>query len=386
MFCPRCGTYNEDSHSFCLKCGSPLKASQSGGAAPQPQPQPQQQYQPQQQFQQPQLQTQYAQGCFGAAWQDVTASEGWIGRMFLLGLIGLVPILNFVVVGYAANWARGLYLGRNESLPKDIISENNFMLGLYLIIFTLVGAFVGGVISGILSLVLFWLPIIGQLIVAAFDILFFMFIAACSMRIVISGDLASGFSLDKVWPLYKANMGTLFGAYCLPSIVIGIIAGAIVTILALIFSAITGVAIFSASTGTDVGNAAAGAGSVTGVFLILVIVYLTLVATALLAVVTDRSMGHWVTRYAQVWKGEPGFIPFGFGGYAPVPNPAPAPTYAPGSVPGSVSAQAPAPVPDLVPVQASVPTPAPAQAQAPTATPESGPVTSADESDKPAAN
>ena len=48
------------------------------------------------------------EGCVSAAWHDVKATQGWFGKLLLLGLINIVPILNFVVQGYALQWAREL--------------------------------------------------------------------------------------------------------------------------------------------------------------------------------------------------------------------------------------------------------------------------------------
>ena len=46
-------------------------------------------------------------GYFSAAWNDVKSSQGWLGKMFLLGLIAFIPVFGPVVLlGYAFGWAR----------------------------------------------------------------------------------------------------------------------------------------------------------------------------------------------------------------------------------------------------------------------------------------
>ena len=44
-------------------------------------------------------------GYFSAAWNDVKSSQGWLGKMFLLGLIAFIPVFGPVVLlGYAFGW------------------------------------------------------------------------------------------------------------------------------------------------------------------------------------------------------------------------------------------------------------------------------------------
>ena len=40
-------------------------------------------------------------GYFSAAWNDVKSSQGWLGKMFLLGLIAFIPV--FGPVGLATS-------------------------------------------------------------------------------------------------------------------------------------------------------------------------------------------------------------------------------------------------------------------------------------------
>ena len=49
-------------------------------------------------------------GYFKAAWNDIKQSEGWLGKMFLLGLLSLIPIFGQVVLfGYACiHYTKGI--------------------------------------------------------------------------------------------------------------------------------------------------------------------------------------------------------------------------------------------------------------------------------------
>lgn len=62
----------------------------------------------------------YAKGCVGAAWSDITSSQGWFKKILLLGLIMCVPILNFYVIGYCMRWARQLVLGKIEHAAENL--------------------------------------------------------------------------------------------------------------------------------------------------------------------------------------------------------------------------------------------------------------------------
>ena len=100
--------------------GQPQQAqpqNQTAGQAPQAP------FSAQNQQSQPQPQVQYAQGStfkpksdaiddkqytaspFGSAWADISNSKNWFGRALLLGLCSIVPVLRWVVWGYANRWA-----------------------------------------------------------------------------------------------------------------------------------------------------------------------------------------------------------------------------------------------------------------------------------------
>ena len=145
MFCAKCGTDNEAEAAFCRMCGAPLgqtvtvNASQPGaptaqGAVPptygQPQPGVQQPY-PQYGGMPPAAQPARPQveGVLGAAWKDITSTPGWIKKVIILCLIGLVPILNFAVIGYALRWARELSFGQRTSMPEEIFRKKEISTG-----------------------------------------------------------------------------------------------------------------------------------------------------------------------------------------------------------------------------------------------------------------
>ena len=73
-----------------------------------------------------------------------------VPRVFLLALIGIVPILDFVVLGYAYNWACDIARGTREALPDKIVTGKNFKTGFFIffgvLLFGLAVALVCGVV------------------------------------------------------------------------------------------------------------------------------------------------------------------------------------------------------------------------------------------------
>ena len=60
-------------------------------------------------------------GYFSAAWNDVKSSQGWLGKMFLLGLIAFIPVFGPVVLlGYAFGWARDIAWGVHMPMPANL--------------------------------------------------------------------------------------------------------------------------------------------------------------------------------------------------------------------------------------------------------------------------
>lgn len=254
------------------------------GAAPQPQPQ----------------QAVYAEGCVSAALADIRATDSWLKKMLLLGLIGCVPILNFVVYGYAFNWSREVPFGGRTQMPKSIVNGKNFEIGFYAFLISLVFGLVSAIASGIVGIV----PLVGWL--AAVAIAFFaeMFGALCSMRMAITQQLGEGFKLGDAWNMLKRNWTSLLCAVIVP----GLIAALVVAVLGLVLSLIFGLAMIApASAAYAVGSsstalaALVGSLGVVGVLAFVVYIVLCVGIGMMACVVSYRAVGHWVGRYAPEW-------------------------------------------------------------------------------------
>lgn len=277
---------------------------QTGYAAPQPTAAPQQ---PAQQL--------YKKGCIASAWDDIKNSDGWFTRILLLGLINIVPILNWIVPGYCMRWARQLPMGKIQPMPKTIFVNRGFINGVFWFVITLVFSLVGAIAAGILGIV----PLLGW--IASLAIMFFiaMFGNLAYMRIAVADRLGAGFDISALWEALKKNPGSLL---CI-SIVPGLVIGACIGILALVVFGIAAIGI-----GSDVINLAylsdyapygygydsmygsAAAMSVLSIIGKLLPAYLILYIVACFAqafqyVLVFRALGHWTARYASGWVNEP---------------------------------------------------------------------------------
>ena len=315
MDCPNCGHPNPAGTRFCGGCGQQIPASapdeaveaetvsaagaaaaavaQGGSPAPAPAA--------------PTVATavEYEQGCLATAWSDIRASEGWVRKMLLLGLIMIVPILNFVVPGYAMGWARDAARGERYQLPEHIFGDGNFKLGFFGFVVGLVFIIVTQFAVCILALV----PILGQLAGIALTIACSMAICLAYVRIALAGRIGAGFALGEIWKAGKEEPGKLFCATELGTLIVCAVAGAVVTALVIagcMALGLSGAALYtgyssSAAAGAAVGG---GIGAVLGVVLIVAACFALAVASALVSVLAYRATGIFVDRYAPSWKSD----------------------------------------------------------------------------------
>lgn len=160
----------------------------------------------------------YKHGCLAQAWDDITESEGWAKRILLLGLVNMVPILNFFVSGFAMQWARQLPVDKVEGMPTKIFRDGAFLQGFYAFVIALVVGVVSGVVSWVVGLV----PLLGALVGVAASLLLSMFRTLSIMRVAIAQNLAPGFDVKALWnAVFTNRFGKLFCATLLPGIIVG---------------------------------------------------------------------------------------------------------------------------------------------------------------------
>ncbi|MCQ2752429.1 MAG: DUF4013 domain-containing protein, partial [Coriobacteriales bacterium] len=197
--------------------------------------------QPQQSFSQ--------EGCLRAAWRDIKSTPNWFKKIFLLCLIGWIPILSFGVSGYALNWSKELFYGKRNTLPGKIFRKGEIvegfkativMLGIALalyVVVTLALALIAALI-GIFSVVASAtiITVISFILTIIILIYFgpFMYIAAMRMSIV--GHLEAGFNFKDIWSVYGKNKASGVFIFFMPILIIT----AIVFVILLILGGIVG--------------------------------------------------------------------------------------------------------------------------------------------------
>lgn len=357
MKCPNCGAENVDRSAFCQSCGNQLpvmenlagqensSSSQTESSAAYTQSSAQQ---PTQQtpsseaspysntppaYQQPAAaasanrQTIYVKGCVASAWDDINKSEGWFGKTLLLGLLYMIPILNFVVIGYCMRWARQLPMGKIASMPKDLFGNRNFVDGFYGFVIMLVFSLVCGIAGSIIGLV----PIIGWLAGMVLVVLMQMFMNVAIMRTAVADRLGAGFDLSQIWYSFKSNMGSLFCISFVPGAIIAIVVSIIAMMVIMIsLLSVGGDLLGYLAMADPYGNGGFGYGPgsynyssygyypdslqslmiFAGIFAtflpaLLIIYVVGCIATAFQYVLVYRAMGHWVARYASDWMNDP---------------------------------------------------------------------------------
>ena len=398
MFCIKCGKENKAGSTFCTGCGAPLSGAGVQSSVQQ-MPVQQQTYASQSAYQvggtmgaQPGYggSTQQKQeGCFSAAWHDLTSTPNWIGKLLLLGLISLVPVLNFFAVGYLLLWARDLSFGKREGMPAHIFEGDSFKIGFfacvvslaYTLCWYLVACLLGGIFGFMSASSLSYgslygtgtmLSAVGVIeVVMGLAYLFFVLPLECVsvMRMALTNRLGEAFNMKEVFFAFKKSYGSLLNATILPCLIAAAIAIVFRVIVAIIVIVLAGASF--ASLGNGYGYLSVDE-LITSMFIQLgwVIIILFLLCLLLYIFITPftfacvyRGMGHWAARIAPEWASEAMYTNAGgYNAYQQQPYNAASP-YGATSVPGSAVA------PTQTPVAAPTPAPAPAPAVVPASTP-----------------
>lgn len=244
--------------------------------------------------------TVYSESCFGAAWRDVKESDAWFGKMLLLALIQMVPILNFSSIGYTNRWAADVAAGHRYTLPSVKIGPY-FKSGFFLFIFAIIYYFALCVASGILGVV----PILGQLAAAALAFMSYGFFMLANIRIVLKDSLGGGFDLKDIWNAYTKKLGTLICNGVLSNVVFQICAGIVIGIVCLILVLLAGGAFsYIYIYGADIASYMSTGTLFLAFILILIFGYVVSAICLLGDVLSMRAVGHYIKRHASEWKNE----------------------------------------------------------------------------------
>lgn len=301
MFCQKCGKENPDGSKFCKECGTrigeTLSLDNSSDAK-----------------------VKVVEGILGAAWNDIKSTPGWFKRVLLLAVLNAIPFLNYGVTGYTQQWGKEIAKGKREIMPKQIFSNKTFLSGLFeYVVFAAYGA-VLFVASLILLALLGWVPVVGVIIpisIIVFTWFWNGYVSLSAMRTTVTMDLGRGFDTKKLFASFKKNVGGIFVAYFIPSLLCGIICLLIISIFIAIFAGGVFAAFSSfvpamgygvpAAAVNNLGGVIAGLFATGGITLVLVIIFCVFVCffmSGFEKLLRYRALGHWISRYASEWNKE----------------------------------------------------------------------------------
>lgn len=239
----------------------------------------------------------YAKSCLSAGWADCKQPGFWKKTAFL-GLLELVPILNFVNAGYALEWCKEVPFGGRTELPKKVITGRNFEIGFYAfviaLVFSLVGSFAGGIVG--------FVPLVGWIAAIAIGFLASMFSTILNLRMAIRSQLGEGFKVSDAWTAVKRDWAGLLCVVIVPAL----IAGAVIFVLSLVYAVVAMLFVIPIVGAAAYPDPTLIVGAVLGGglgFLLVTLVFCYAVAWAAAAaqLVMYRAAAHWVARYAGDW-------------------------------------------------------------------------------------
>lgn len=266
----------------------------------------------------------YDKGCCGAAWADIRGTKRWFGKLLILALIDFIPILNWVIQGYALRWSRQLLLGKVEPMPKRTFCKRAFANGaMYFLVSLIVG-----IVTAIFSVILGLIPFVGFVLGLILTIFINMIMNFCFIRMAIFDQLGEGFSINNGFDCLRRQFGKALCIEIMPKLVIGIIIMLVVGIFSFIFVIVNGPSIyneimnfanqysswraFEYALQTDplvqmelaeliLANVILCAPWLVGCMV------LTNALGCLATLIRTRACGHFVTRYCRDWQQEPKF-------------------------------------------------------------------------------
>lgn len=321
MFCAKCGTQNVDDAAFCLNCGAPM----SPDAEEPIRSSATQGYKPASAPERPQRPA--VEGNIGAAWRDITNSDGWLKKVAMLLLIGCVPILNIAVEGYGIRWARELSFGQRAGLPGRVFKKREISTGFFAwlvrlglgLAFFLAAAIVTLLLSSLFGVVNRTAgEVVFSILFVALAIFFVFFyspvVDASVMRMAVVGYLEAGFNFKEAWRAFRSNMGGLIGASIIPRLVVGIAGVVVVLLIVFIENMIAGAGARALSSDPTsllyTMNSSRALGSFIGsmgfglLFFQVILFVLTSMFNVFSMLFTHRAVGHWVARTAPEWADE----------------------------------------------------------------------------------
>lgn len=272
---------------------------------------------------------------FSTAWNDIKNSEGWIGKIFLLGLINFIPIFGqMTVYGYAFEWGHKAAWGMHTPLPRKIYGRKNSKMlrwGWFALVILFVCAVIPAIVTGIGNAISdsstaaqtaamyshhyhasmatgnVLLGALGGVIAFVgfvFSIAAVFFFWAGTMRMMMYDRLGTGLQFGKVWSMIKHDFGGLlriFGMSIVCFVVYFLVFAIVVSIVGagvigtLFVGAAAGSGMYSMDSDTALGFILMAL--VSALPLVIVLYYLSSVAEAFIQLLVSRALGYWTRQF-----------------------------------------------------------------------------------------
>jgi len=131
-----------------------------------------------------------------------TADSDWKQKVLIGGVLNIIPVINFLAVGYAFEVFRMAFQQEPASLPEWGEWGQRFIQGLMIFLIAL--------IYNIASLILFFIhPVVGFLAALAAAFLF----PAAMAQYAVRGNFSDAFQIKDVWERIRQNRNDYFMAW-----------------------------------------------------------------------------------------------------------------------------------------------------------------------------
>ncbi len=273
---------------------------------------------------------------------DIKSSEGWFGKICLLGLLSFVPVFGqMTLYGYAYEWAHKAAWGVKDPLPKKIFGRPGSKMlrwGWFVLVIVFLFALIPSIISMIGSIMnsvgspdtvytgygrrtvgsgnpaLIAAGGLFSLVGSVLAIFTYVFAWVGCIRMTMYDRLGTGLQLGKVWKMAAHDFGGLMRILGM-SLIFGIIFGIIAFVVCM---GIVMIAVIPAVAGGMyvASNSSAALGYILTSMLVaapffLVLIYFLCVAQSFLTILIARAVGYWARQFdVASWGTKDDPLPF----------------------------------------------------------------------------
>ncbi|MEY8437240.1 zinc-ribbon domain-containing protein [Atopobiaceae bacterium 24-176] len=254
---------------------------------------------------QPPVASQPQRGVLGQAWHDLTGSQGWFGRVFVLILMNLVPVLGWYVSGYMLQWGACAGDG-TEGLPRRSFTRSTLWLGfLYAIV---------GILGALAAASLFYVtavPVLGVIFLFCWTVVVSVYTTLAGVRMAIKGNFGAAFDLSDILEAFKRDPWGAIVAVFVP----GLLCAVIVCVVVMIVMAAAAGSIYASSYylygsgagsyyGYGMANPFGALGNLLGILgpAIVIVALVAVFASTFAQLWSVRAVGLWIDRNAPEWK------------------------------------------------------------------------------------